>query len=96
MTLEDARTQLEERIRTDPLRKPRHLRKELEARLAESPSPLLERLHALVASVDMRTSPYYVRMIQACVVLAPELETAQADQLVDEVASTTKRFHLAR
>lgn len=96
MTLEEARTELAERMRLDPLRRPRQLRKELEARLAESPSPLLERLHALVASVDMRTSPYYIRMIQACVVLSPELEPAQAHQLVDEVASTTKRFHLAR
>ena len=95
MSLEQARAALQERM-LEPVRRPRHLRKELEAQLAEGPDPLLQRLHSLVASVDMRTSPYYVRMIQAAIGLAPTLPPDVAHELVDEVANLTKRFHLAR
>ena len=95
MTLDQARTALQARM-LEPVRRPRHVRKELEAQLKEAADPLLQRLHSLVASVDMRTSPYYVRMIQAVVGLAPTLPEDVAHALVDEVANTTKRFHLAR
>mgnify|MGYP006928181948 CR=1 FL=1 len=95
MTLDEASLRLEQRM-LEPMRTPRHVRKELEAQLAQASDPLLERLHGLVASCDMRTTPYYVRMIQACVALAPTLEPELGHQLVDHVAGLTKRFHLAR
>ena len=95
MTLEHARAALHDQLKA-PVRPARHVRKELEAKLAEDADPLLERLHGLIKSTDMRTSPLYVRMIQAACVVAPTLPEDIAHTLLDEVANTTKRFHLAR
>jgi hypothetical protein len=95
VTIEQAREALQEALKA-PVRPARHVRKELEAKLSEGADPLLERLHSLIKSTDMRTSPLYVRMIQAACVLAPTLPEDVAHTLLDEVANTTKRFHLAR